>query len=312
MKTSRRLLNPAMKMADFLDTHDSVPGIFNRMGLSYGFGEASVEEVCRKAGVDTEAFLLICRTYVQDGYRPGAEEIRRTPMKDVLGYLRLSHAYYLNTILPSLADALQKMSRPCDERSRDILHKFFREYRDQLARHFAYEEEKVFPYVEAYLSGASDGHFTAGEFSDIHESVEEGIADLKSLVVKYMPPECDPRQQQIAVLYLSSLEKDIRKHILLEDTLLAPMLAPKERTVLESRLDAAAGMENPLSQREKEILVCVARGMLNKEIADRFHISIYTVFTHRKNIARKTGIKTVAGLTVYALLNHLIDMNTVE
>ena len=67
-----------------------------------------------------------------------------------------------------------------------------------------------------------------------------------------------------------------------------------------------------LSAREKEILVCVATGMLNKEIADKLSISIYTVITHRKNITRKTGIKTVAGLTVYALLGGLIDMNSIE
>jgi DNA-binding CsgD family transcriptional regulator len=67
-----------------------------------------------------------------------------------------------------------------------------------------------------------------------------------------------------------------------------------------------------LSDREKEILVCVAKGMLNKEIADACNISVYTVITHRKNITRKTGIKTVAGLTVYALLNNLIDLNTIE
>ena len=52
--------------------------------------------------------------------------------------------------------------------------------------------------------------------------------------------------------------------------------------------------------------------MLNKEIADLYNISIYTVITHRKNITRKTGIKTVAGLTVYALLNNLIDTNAIE
>ena len=70
--------------------------------------------------------------------------------------------------------------------------------------------------------------------------------------------------------------------------------------------------ESELSDREKEILVCVAKGMLNKEIADAESISIHTVITHRKNITRKTGIKTVAGLTVYALLNNLIDINTIE
>lgn len=62
-----------------------------------------------------------------------------------------------------------------------------------------------------------------------------------------------------------------------------------------------------LSGREKEILISVAQGKTNKDIADEHNISIYTVISHRKNITRKTGIKTVAGLTVYALLNNLID-----
>ncbi len=86
----------------------------------------------------------------------------------------------------------------------------------------------------------------------------------------------------------------------------------KVRSALEGRTDTPREETEELSAREKEILICVAKGMLNKEIADLYNISIYTVITHRKNITRKTGIKTVAGLTVYALLNNLIDMNTVE
>lgn len=62
-----------------------------------------------------------------------------------------------------------------------------------------------------------------------------------------------------------------------------------------------------LSDREKDVLVAVAKGKMNKEIADQLHISIHTVISHRKNISRKTGIKTVSGLTVYALLNNMID-----
>ena len=86
----------------------------------------------------------------------------------------------------------------------------------------------------------------------------------------------------------------------------------KVRTALEGRTETVKSEGEELSAREKEILICVAKGMLNKEIADLYNISIYTVITHRKNITRKTGIKTVAGLTVYALLNNLIDMNSVE
>ena len=91
-----------------------------------------------------------------------------------------------------------------------------------------------------------------------------------------------------------------------------PAIIKKVSAALEDRTEAPRSEGEELSQREKEILICVAKGMLNKEIADQYNISIYTVITHRKNITRKTGIKTVAGLTVYALLNNLIDMNSVE
>ena len=86
----------------------------------------------------------------------------------------------------------------------------------------------------------------------------------------------------------------------------------KLRTALEGRTESPKSEGEELSAREKEILVSVAKGMLNKEIADRFNISIHTVITHRKNITRKTGIKPVAGLTVYALLNNLLDVNSFE
>ena len=62
-----------------------------------------------------------------------------------------------------------------------------------------------------------------------------------------------------------------------------------------------------LSERECDVLVLVARGLTNKEIANELNISPHTVMSHRKNIAHKTGIRSVAGLTVYAVLNKLID-----
>ena len=62
-----------------------------------------------------------------------------------------------------------------------------------------------------------------------------------------------------------------------------------------------------LSNRETDVLVCVAKGMTNKDISDMLNISVHTVITHRKNIVKKTGIKSVSGLTVYALLNNLVE-----
>jgi len=67
-----------------------------------------------------------------------------------------------------------------------------------------------------------------------------------------------------------------------------------------------------ISEREIAVVQCVAKGMTNKEIADKLFISQHTVITHRKNITRKLGIKTVSGLTVYAILNNIIDINEVN
>ncbi|MBP3425530.1 MAG: response regulator transcription factor [Rikenellaceae bacterium] len=63
-----------------------------------------------------------------------------------------------------------------------------------------------------------------------------------------------------------------------------------------------------LSARERDILTAVARGKTNKEIADDFNLSVHTVITHRKNISHKLGINSISGLTVYAILNKLIDV----
>lgn len=86
------------------------------------------------------------------------------------------------------------------------------------------------------------------------------------------------------------------------------------RSKIISKMDGFAQNETSrntddveLSKRETDVLVAVAKGMMNKEIAEQMNISIHTVISHRKNITRKTGIKSVSGLTVYAMLNNLID-----
>ena len=67
-----------------------------------------------------------------------------------------------------------------------------------------------------------------------------------------------------------------------------------------------------LSEREKEVIVCVVKGMANKEIAEHLFISVNTVMTHRRNISRKLQIHSPAGLTIYAIVNGLINLEDVK
>ena len=298
----RPLLNPAMKMVEVLNLDTSLLGVFHRLGLRLGFGEATVAEVCGEAAIDPETFLLICRVYAFEGYMPGPEALAAASLWDILKYLRSSHSYYLESMLPAVEAALERMIGSCGEKQR-VIRQFFTDYKEELAKHFAYEENTVFPYVEAMLNSEEEGQYTIGEYEQNHSNVQEKLADLKNLLMMYLPAECDRQEASLVLFYLFHLERDLRKHTLIEDDILVPVVGRLEDSVAAARPEG-----EELSAREKEILVCVAGGMLNKEIADKYSISIYTVITHRKNITRKTGIKTVAGLTVYALLNNLITI----
>ena len=79
---------------------------------------------------------------------------------------------------------------------------------------------------------------------------------------------------------------------------------PSEEEELES--------QDALSQREKEIVICVVKGMTNKEIAEKLFLSIHTVITHRRNISKKLQIHSAAGLTIYAIVNKLVTLNDVK
>ena len=132
----------------------------------------------------------------------------------------------------------------------------------------------------------------------------------KRLLVRSLAPTLG-EMALVAVVY-GLMEEDALKqydgHISLYDE--PAQIIRKLRKALEESRPAPAHSDGyELSGREKEILVAVARGLTNKQIADMHHISVYTVISHRKNISRKTGIKTVSGLTIYALLNKMIDQD---
>lgn len=78
-----------------------------------------------------------------------------------------------------------------------------------------------------------------------------------------------------------------------------------------SPMSITVSKQEILSAREIEVLVLITKGLINKEIADKLNISLTTVITHRKNITEKLGIKSVSGLTIYAVMNGYIEADRI-
>ena len=116
----------------------------------------------------------------------------------------------------------------------------------------------------------------------------------------------------VALTYTSYDENVLRQYdecIGIYDS--AARIFQKLKNALKERKESKSELYE-LSTRERDILVAVAKGKTNKEIADEFNISIYTVISHRRNISRKLGINSISGLTVYAIMNKLIDISSIQ
>ena len=111
-------------------------------------------------------------------------------------------------------------------------------------------------------------------------------------------------------------EADLASHNQVENRLFVPVVERLERERTNSAGVGKVRTEEPvrdaLSQREKEIVVCVVKGLTNKQIADRLFISVHTVITHRRNIAAKLQIHSPAGLTIYAIVHKLVELDDVK
>ena len=303
-----------MKMADLVEANYHLLAVLTRFGIEGGFGEHTVRELCEKNRLDPDTFLLICNVYTYGDYKPADDILRDGHIDDILRYLHQSHDYYMSNALVLLASTIEELIKPCSDAQKKVIWKFFTDYKGELDKHFAYEEGQVIPYVQNLLLGKRTPGFSIDKFEENHSNIDEKLSDLKNLIMKSLPSVCENALRVRLLNYIYGLQHDLDRHTCIEDTILVPMVRLIENPVTFRRHEnpsaqGAGDDRDELSEREKEILVSVAQGLLNKEIADKHNISINTVITHRKNITRKTGIKTVPGLTVYAILNGLIDIN---
>lgn len=134
-----------------------------------------------------------------------------------------------------------------------------------------------------------------GAFSLSHIRKESGLPELRCIALQLSLGD-------------SLLSRDYDETISLYDS--ADQIRDKLTRLVQEPADEKR--PEPLSQREKEVVVEVIKGLTNKQIADKLCLSTHTVITHRRNIASKLDIHSTAGLTIYAIVNNLVDLNEIS
>lgn len=287
-------------------------------GISLGFGDKTVKQVCDDLNVDTNTFLAVVN-FTINGYRE-MDDVSRLSVSTLLQYLKASHDYFLGFQLPFIRKELVDALDENDNLARLIL-KLYDEYSRSVTLHMKYEEKTVFPYVESLLAGKPMANYAIDMYSKHHGQESSKLRELKSIIIKYFPGDCLRNNQLSATLYdIYNNEEWLALHAEVEDNIFIPAIKYLEdksrQSDVSAKISSMIGKNqegaDALGEREKDVIVALVQGMSNKEIAEHLCISVNTVITHRRNIARKLQIHSPAGLTIYAIVNNLIDISAVK
>ena len=301
------------------DNYDLLQAL-GSFGISLGFGDKTVQETCEDNHVDTYTFLSVVNYTINgSGEFDNDEQIS---VETLLHYLQASHAYYLDFQLPFIRRELAESLDEQDSLAQLIL-RFYDEYAHEIRRHMMYEQKTLFPYVQGLLDGKVTNDYDVETFSKHHGSADKKLKELKLLIIKYLPSDGLHNNKLTATLHdIYDNEAWLRQHAQVEDHIFVPAIRRLEllakqsgvsRNISEMVFKSGVGQTpDALSDREKDVVIALVQGMSNKEIADHLCISTNTVITHRRNIARKLQIHSPAGLTIYAILNGLVDISSVK
>ena len=301
------------------DNYDLLQAL-GSFGINLGFGDKTVRETCEDNGVDTYTFLAVVN-YAINGYGEFDND-EQLSVPTLLHYLQASHAYFLEFQLPYIRRELSESLDENDSLGRLIL-KFYDEYAHEIRRHMQYEQKTLFPYVQQLIDGEPANDYNVETFSKHHGATDKKLRELKLLIIKYLPQDGLHNNQLTATLHdIYENEVWLRQHAMVEDHIFVPAIRRLEQITKQQDVtrnisgmvfgNATAQNPDALSDREKDVIISLVQGMSNKEIADHLCISINTVITHRRNIARKLQIHSPAGLTIYAIVNGLVDISTVK
>lgn len=293
------MYKPSDKICDLMAHEEDAIQIISRFGLEMGVGEQTIRQACDAHNVHTPTFLAVVN-YKVFHHRALPQDI---DIPTLQRYLHNAHTYFLDFRLPRLRRALIEAIIPADPTTRipGLILRCYDEFVDEIRTHIEHENEGLFE-----------------EHAHDDQRITDKLAEIKNLIIKYYPSPVTDNPSPVTanlsplISVMSDLwhtQQDFEDHCAIEDDILRPALThiqPKRH-----RRHLLTETEE-LSEREKEVLVQIVRGLSNKEIADVLCISMHTVISHRKNITRKLNIHSSAGLTIYAIVNKLIDINNLD
>ncbi|NDV78360.1 hemerythrin domain-containing protein [Dysgonomonas sp. 511] len=224
------IFKKTMKMSDLIDADYRLLLLLNRIGITLGFGEKTVDNVCKESGFDTDCFLFLANFQSNKSIINVQEVFDSLPLEPFLQYLKNSHSYFLDRRLPNIRRKLELVFSDSEKRLKEMVLDFFDNYTNEVFEHMEYEDEVVFPYVRALINESAKEQYSINIFEERHNDIEGKMNDLKQILMKYVPGSTD---QMLMVNILTELymsEEELEAHTFIEDGLVIPKVKRIEKS----------------------------------------------------------------------------------
>lgn len=211
---------PEMKIYELIDAAPMLLSLFSRLNIHLPFGDISIDEMCRRDGYNTSLFITLCAMHIDLRHRPAIEELTKDMLPEVIAYLRASHRYYAEHMLPHTARHLEEVLSHCDSFSERVLRRFYEDYVGYIKSHFEEEEREIFTLMER--GGERDANFAL--FDMPHEDIDDRSNDIASLIVKSLPESAPTSLRCDMLKDVYELRDDLRRHSNIETYVLRPLV----------------------------------------------------------------------------------------
>lgn len=199
--------------------------VLSRFGISLGFGDKSIKEVCQESNVDCNTFLSVVNLLISEDIDGAKIDLQNISVSSLIMYLRDSHTYFLEFRLPLIRTKLVEAINFNNSNNAVafVIIGYFDEYVAEVKKHMMYEEQIVFPYVEGILSGKISKEYNIGIFSKHHDKVEAKLSELKNILIKYYPAKTTNELNSV-MFDIFSCAQDLASHNDIEDYLFVPAI----------------------------------------------------------------------------------------
>ncbi len=209
-------------MSDLLIDFPQLTYLLPRFGLSLGFGDCSVDEVCRRHNVPSGFFLLICAIHAT-GELPRDIAVDSVSPECLVPFLRGSHRYYVAKRLPHIEEHIHHIAEQLPERIREAFNAFFEDYKHDVDAHFEHEERQVFPHIIALERGERSDDYSIDLFTQNHGNLEDKLNDLMLIIFKYLPEDIPADGDSVDVVEdILQLTGDLHCHSIVEERVMVP------------------------------------------------------------------------------------------